>query len=372
MWNFTAPARVALAGSHTAATRVDVLHSDNPVYTLAVTGGSVGSEADRPVRRNLSCTLTDPTGALSRGDIDDLLDPYECEIQPWRGVMVGGVPELAPHGVFGLTSREVTDTADGLAISLTGQDRSMNYQGGMSSALAISGGTPVETAITRLLATRNRGLNLRALSTGFTCGPLLYAPDIDVWAEAQELAESVGARLFHDREGETVLAMKPPANDDPVTSYEEGDGLLLSINRAEDSDTIRNVVIAESTNGAIRVVIEDTDPTSPTYAGGRYGRRTVAMVNQHFSSVNQARQAASSRLAYELGRSETVSFSAVPDPALDVNEVITVHRPRAGLTRRSLIVASIDMPLSADEPMRVGCRRSVLAPDGRVFAVDAA
>ena len=118
--------------------------------------------------------------------------------------------------------------------------------------------------------------------------------------------------------------------------------------------------------------MKDTDTSSPTYAGGRYGERPVAMVNQHFSSINQAKQAAASRLAYELGRSETVSFSAVPDPALDVDEVVTVHRPRAGLEHRGLLVATLDMPLGASETMRVGCRRSVLAPDGRIFAPDAA
>lgn len=386
--------------------RMNIWHSGKPVYTLDVVGGSVNTESGRPVLRNLSASLIDPTGALSKGDVDDLLDPYECEVAPWRGLLVkttvtgagttpnegfglqpygtsgfGGVDtvttlsvttrlELAPLGVFGLTGREVVDSPDGLVIRITGQDRAMTYQGPMESALAISGGTKVEDAIARLLGTRNRGVALSAMATGYTCGPLVYAPDIDVWAEAQALAASAGARLFHDRLGVPVLTPAGPASDRPVAVYNgapgEGDGLLLGVTRTEDADTIRNVVVAENPAGTVRAVAEDTDPTSPTYARGRYGRRVHTLVNQHLGSTTQAQVAATARLAYELGRSETVTFTAVPDPGLDVDEVVTVHRPRAGLDRRAVVVASVDMPLAADEAMSVTCRQTRLSPDGEV------
>lgn len=373
-WSLSAAARGQLAGSHTAVSRVDVLHSGQRVHTLDVVGGLVSTEARRPVLRNMSCTVIDPTGELSTGDIGDLLNPYECEIQPWRGVrlpVVGGLPslseELAPLGVFGLTSRSVS--GDG-SIQLTGQDRAMNYQGPMSDSLAISGATPVEEAVLRLLASRNGGISLLTMRTGFTCGPLIYPPDIDVWREAQSLATSVGGRLFHNRTGQAVFQMSGPTSSTPVASYREGDGLLQAVDRAEDSDTIRNVVVAESTDGRIRTVVEDSDPVSPTYAGGRYGRRPVAMTSQHFTSIEQAKQAAAARLAYELGRSETVSFTAIPDPQRDVDDVVSVHRPKAGLERRGLIVASIDLPLGADQLMKVDCRKSVIAPNGAVFEAD--
>jgi hypothetical protein len=165
-----------------------------------------------------------------------------------------------------------------------------------------------------------------------------------------------------------VMVPVGPITSDPVAAFAQGDGLLLSLDRTEDSDTIRNVVVAESPSGLIRAVVADDDPTSPTYAYGRYGERPAEVIkNQHFMSVEQAQQAASARLRYELGRSETVAFTAVPNPALDVDEVITVHRPRAGLSLRPLVVESIDMPLGAEDVMRVGCRRSVLAQDGVVL-----
>jgi hypothetical protein len=373
MWPWSDSAAAALTRSHTAVSRVDIWQSGRPTgVSLVAVGGSVSTDADRPVRRNLTCTLVDPTGELSTGDVDDLLDPYECEIAPWRGVQYrdaagNKVTELAPQGVFQLTGRDVDDSPDGLTIRLTGQDRAMRYQGPMSSALAISGGTLIEDAIAALAATRQPGVSMSAMSTGYPTGPLVFQPDEDVWSAMQKLAESVGGVVYHDRTGQLVFALRGPTNDNAVAAYAEGDGLLLSVSRTEDSDTIKNVVVAEAPSGLIRAVVEDDDPFSPTYAGGRYGRRVHTLVNPHFSSVTQAQQAATARLAYELGRSETVTFSAVVDPGLDVDEVVTVHRPRAGLTQRGVVVASTEVPLSCEEAMSVGCRQSRLAPDGKVL-----
>jgi hypothetical protein len=372
VWSkFSTAALTELGRSNTKATRVDVLQGGRAAYTLEVVSGQVTVDVDRAVRRNLSCSLVDPTGSLTEGDVDDLLNPYDCEIAPYRGVMAAGVAELAPQGVFQLTARDVVDTDDGLVISLDGQDRAMGYQGGMGSALSISAGTPVETAIQLLLASRNPLLNLLSLNTGYTCGPLLYAPDIDVWREASDLAASVGAQLFHDRTGLCVLAHTGPAPTTSVARFAEGDGLLMSVDRKEDSDTIQNVVVAQSTNGAIVYEAADTNPASPTFSGGRYGRHVAKpVISQHIQSLQQAKQVATTRLAYELGRSETVTFTAVPNPALDVNEVVTVDRPRVGLTDRGLVVATISMPLASDGVMQVGCRSTTLSADGQVLPVD--
>jgi hypothetical protein len=220
----------------------------------------------------------------------------------------------------------------------------------------------------RLLSKVNPSLTLFAMTTRHTVdAPLIFTPGMKVWEEAQKLAASVGARLYHDRVGRCVL-LPAGGNRYPVAAYGEGDGLLLDLDRAEDSDSVNNVVLAQSSNGAVRAIAFDGDPQSPTYAGGRYGYRPAdPVVNEYFASVAQAQQAAVAALIRELGRVETVGFSAVPDPGLDVDDVVIVNRPRAGLTRRALAIDTIDMPLSVDQPMRVGCRKSVLAQDGEVL-----
>lgn len=367
---FSDEARTLLTGPHTPVRRVEVWHGGRPVYTLDATGGSVSVDVDRPVRRNLSATLRDPTGELSKGDVTDLLNPYDAEVAVFRGVRTSLGDELAPQGVFSLTSRKVADTPEGLAVSLTGQDRALAYQGGMRSALAISAGTPVEVAISRLLAARQPGATLRAINTGFTCGPLLFKPDINVWKEATDLATSVGAALFHDRTGAPTLTGYGPTATTPVASYMEGDGLLLSVERTEDSDTVANVVVAESENGTIRVEVSDENPESPTYVGGRYGPRVAdPLVSPYFGSIQQAQQAAAARLAYELGRAETVAFAIVPDPSRDETDNVTLHRPRIGLDHRAFSISTLEVPLDTKSEMPVGCRRNVLTQDGQVLPV---
>jgi hypothetical protein len=415
MWlGFSQEARAALRSptGHKPMSRVDILHGGRPVYQLAATEGNVQTESNTPVRASLSCRLVDPTGDLTEGDANDLLNAYDCEIAPHRGVKYrlktygriltpnagfgiqpfgtsgfGGydestvftsreVTEYAPLGVFGLTKKQVADDPDsGLVLTLEGQDRAMQFQVPMTGQLAIAGGTSVESAIVRLLTRVDSSLTLLSMTTGHTVGPSLYTPEMEVWEEAQKLAASSGAVLYHDRTGQCVLMPAGP-NLYPVASYNgadgEGDGLLLGVDRTEDSDSIANVVVAVSTDGSIRVVAFDDDPTSPTYAGGRYGARPQKEPLQlGFMSVAQAAQAATAELIRELGRKETVSFSAVPD-FLDPDDVVIVNRPQAGLTRRAVVVDSVDMPLAVDGVMRVSCRTSILTQDGQVLPEEAA
>ncbi len=379
MWNLSGAARQALAQSHTMNARLDVLHNGERVYTLVPFGGSVSTVAGRSVMRNLTATVVDPTGRLGGGDIEDLLSPYDSEVAPYRAVQSGrtaaGAPiwEWVPQGVYGLTGRGVA--GDG-TVQLSGQDRAMIYQGGMSGQVAISIGTPVERAIQQLLSTRNLNLQMRSWVTGYTVGPLLFQPDINVWGEAQKLAESVGGWLWHDREG--YLHFTPLAPTSPIITarYETGDGLLIDASRKEDSDSIHNVVVVQNPRqqGAetgetgpviITATAEDNDPRSATYSRGRYGRRVKVITNQNITTQQQADQAAAAGLVVELGRSETVDMAAVVHPGLDVLDMVALHRPQIGVVERTLLVQQLDVPLVARDAMRVGFRRYILTRDGQ-------
>lgn len=366
MWPFQGATRQAMAQTHTAVAELVVLHNGKPVYQLVIVGGSVTTEANRSVARSLGATITDPTGVLSGGDIADLLSPYNCEVIPYRGVVVGTKTEWAPLGVYRLTQRH--PKGDG-TVDLTGQDRAMIYQGPMSGTLSISANTPVETAIYSLLRTRYSGLKVIPRSTGQVVGPLLYQPDIDVWAESQKLAQGVGCWLYHDRVGELVFGSAIPTTANPVARYAEGDGVLQTVSRTEDADKIHNVVVVQSPANSTGVVVsataEDTDPTSPTYSYGSYGRHVLVVTNQSITTTIQAQQAATSLLVQELGRSETVSFTIVPDPTLDVLDPVIVHRPIVGLVNHAVIIDRTTLPLAVTEVMQVDCRKYIQLRDGQ-------
>ena len=370
MWTTSTAMAAQLGQTHTAVTRVDVLHGGRNTAILIAVDGDVNAEIDRPVTRNMNAVLADPTGELSGGDIDDLLSPYNCEVAAYRGVVLpGGALEYCPLGVFGLTARDVNAIG---SVSVTGQDRSIIYQGGMTGTLAIPGNTAVEAAIARLLSTRNQGVQMATWVTKKTCGPLLYAPDVDVWAEAQSLAQSVGGTLAHDRLGFLHFSPGLPTSRRAVRRWAAGDGLLLDVQRTEDVDTIHNVVVVQSAKtdagAVIQAVAEDTDPRSPTYSRGSYGRRVgKPIVNPHISSQAQAAQVAAAELARELGRSETVQAEVVVDPRIDPLDVVTLHYPEKGLRERGMVVASVTVPFLVTDSMSVTFRKSTLAADGRVL-----
>jgi hypothetical protein len=370
MWSMSGAARQLLGQSHTMNAKLEVLHAGQVVYTLAPYSGTVNAAAGRPVMRNLGCTVIDPTGRLGGGDVDDLLSPYDCEVKPYRGVATPSGWEWTPQGVFQLTSRNVV--GDG-QVQVTGQDRAMIFQGGMGGQVAINANTPVEDAIQALLSTRMRGLQMRSWVTGYVVGPLLYQADIDVWAEAQKLAQSIGGWLWHDREGLLHFSSLAPPSQVISHRYDDGDGLLLTANRKENSDTIHNVVVVQNASqqtgtvspAIISAQVADTDPTSPTYYKGRYGTRVLVITNQTITTLQQAQQAAAIALIIELGRSETATISVVPHPALDPLDMITVNRPSVGLVARTLVIQEIELPLTARDAMGIQFRKYILTENGQ-------
>jgi hypothetical protein len=368
MWPLSGMAREQLAQSHTIVRKLEVWRAGRPYTTLDLDSGSVGMQADRTVVRNLSAVVIDASGRLTGGDIADQLDPEASEVVPWRGVLLpSGQPAYVPLGVFGITARAVTGDGE---VSLTGQDRAATYQGAMEGIIAIPAGTPVEVAIQQLLVTRNPTLSMRTYKTGFTVGPLLFQPDIDVWAEALTLAESVGGWLSHDALGRLSLGPALPTQPRPVGRYAYGDGLLLDAKRNENLDGIHNVVLVQSSgtgNGGVIVgVAEDKDPTSPTYAKGSK-RSVLTITNPYVGSVAQAQQAAATRLAMELGRAEEVSYTIVTDPSREVLDAHTLHYPQVGLVNRGLVTQSQTVPLGPEESMPITARKYLLTPDGQTF-----
>ena len=367
-WPKTLAARIELARSHTMCARIDVLHGGRYVTTLVPVEGEMTAEAKRSITRNLAARITDPTGQLDAYGIQSLLAPASAELAPYRGVVIGGVRVEYPLGVFRMTGRE--RNGDG-TVSLTAHDRGILYQGGMRSTLAIPAGTPVETAIRRLLLSRNSGLALQAWKTGYTVGPLIYQPDADVWAEAQKLAESVGGWLAHDRNGYLIFGASVPTKRTPEARYTWGDGLLLKASKSENFDAIHNMVIVRSATLAGGGIIEgsaaDTNPLSPTFVGGSFGTRPVILSNQYVGSVQQAKQMAAAELVRELGHYETVTVECPVDPTRDPLDLLVINQPNIDLIERTVMVSNATIPLTAKGRQTMTCHRSLISADGRTI-----
>jgi hypothetical protein len=149
-----------------------------------------------------------------------------------------------------------------------------------------------------------------------------------------------------------------------------GDGLLLGVTRAEDSDTIHNVVVVQQEAGSpIRATVEDTDQPSPTYAGGKYGAvrsRSRTPTSAPISRPSRWPATSWSGSWAAPRRPRSASSRTQPSTRWDA---ITVHYPSADLHNTGLVTQTITYPLGVTESMQVVCRKFLLTEDGQQLDV---
>lgn len=370
MYPVTSAFLTAVTRSHEAFTAASVVDpSTGDRASLQPLSGSVTGDRTRDIRRTISATLTDPTGQLTPADADDLLSPFGNELEVSRGVRYpDGTEESVPLGVFRLTDFDVADTADGVEISLSGSDRSVVVQrAGWESAYVIASGTATEDAIAALLTDRYPGVVTNLPAMGATTPKvILDGQDGDPWRDAVDLARAAGWELHFDGAGHAVATRPATPDGTPAVAYTDGaQAVLLDLARkVSTASSVYNGVIATAENTdletPLRTVVWDTDPGSPTYYLGKFGKVPRRWATPLATSQAQLDAAAQSLLDGILGANEDVEFQQIVNPALDVNDVIEITRERAGLNAVRVVLDVVEIPLAAADAMSASGRRRFL------------
>lgn len=380
-----------VTGSHTLVARVEVLNrfgtvvldSAAPATPLTVVGGTISVSGSASFRRYISdLTIVDPLGTLvptSAGDPFSAIANNELRLSV--GLLVDGTPEFVPQGVFHLEGAQVDDTPEGLTITLSAYDRARKY----SRAKRISAkrfdqnaALPISSAIAELLSDAFPGtvLNISGPVPPHLTVEQVVDRGADPWEAARELAESMGYELYFDRYGEPWLAPVP----DPSTivvpdwTYAEGPSgspALLSVTRAQSNEETYNAVFVTGENPAlgspVAAFVTDNDTQSPTFYGGAYGKVPEFWQSDKVRTTAQAEAAGQGRLNRYKGLTERVTFSIVPNPALDVADSIRIIRarskfPASGPGSEALIADSFSVALGAEGgAMTVTCRQRRIA-----------
>lgn len=179
-----------------------------------------------------------------------------------------------------------------------------------------------------------------------------------------ELADAWPADLYVDELG--AVKLEPPLDDDddPELTLYEVDGVIVDRSDSGTRDSGYNVVVArgEAATDVDRPPVVgialDTDPSSPTYASGPYGRVVRFFASPLLLTEAQCQSAAEKLLRDALRRTRTFPVLMVPDAR--VRPGVRVDYVRAsGLVIRSR-VASHSLPLMASG----GAQRVVLAEVG--------
>jgi hypothetical protein len=352
------------AADSRVALRADVLSNDTVIASdLRVLSGQVQVDATAAVRRRMTATLIDATGATIPNDPTDYLSPYGYELRLWRGFHFkdGSPSELVPLGTFRLSASKTSD--DGAqVISLSGSDRARSVaRARFEQPYPVAAGTNYITAIQTLLQSRMPRLTFNSISTSAVTPVLLFDQASDPWAAANQMANSIGCQVFFDPMGVCIIRTEPNPAGAPLTyTYQDGvNGTMISIdNSLEDEGGFNGVVVdGESQNAPpVHSVVYDTNPQSPTFVNGPYGRVPYFIKSQYIVTQSQADEAAAAALRRELGGTEQMTLTAVPNPAHDGDDRIHATRSKVGIDG-DYVIDSFSIPLQVENSMSITARK---------------
>ena len=348
--------QTALRSSHVLDLSATAVAPDGTNVDIPIDADSPGEVVlDRTAvhRAQLSLTCADPT--LYPVLASDPLNVYGTEVTVYRGIV--GVDRVQ-LGIFRVESLN-RDTPSG-GIDIVGYDRSRQVFDQRflvpRKFAAMTGVTLISQLITEVYP--NAVINV--LTSDTTNIPKHHV-DRDRWAECQRVAKVIGCEVFVNNVGEWVIQDIPdPSTAQPVWRADAGPGgVLVGLNDQTSREAAPNIVVAigESVSGnnpSYYGIARDEDPLSPTYYLGPYGKVPRFFSSQYIHTQAQADLVATRQLQEHLGVSRTMTFTAVPNPALEPGDTVRVVRPDG--TREDHFLDAITIPLGAGDDIEGSTR----------------
>jgi hypothetical protein len=361
--------RNALAGPHTRYVLVEVLDGTGAVLAppddrvgddggLAFIGGTVTATLASRVTRTLSLTVDQ---ALYPALSTDLLAPYGNQLRATMGIQfadgnryawvcfVGRIQSanLTPSGTCQV---ECSDYAD--KVQEAGFLVPSNSQAGNS----------VNSEFVRLVSDGVPGAVFGTSDTFAQTVPVLTW-DQDRSAAIDEMATTVGAYWYCLADGSFVMRRVPwtvPGN--PILTLSDGAaGTILGEPERLRSDVWNSITVTgERADGTppVYAIAEDTNPDSPTYVLGPFGRRHKPIRLQTPATQGSAQSAAQDYLRTSIALFETWAWTQPPDAALELGDIVSLNAyDRTGIIQ---VVSGFRLPLEVSASMEVRAHAQVL------------
>jgi hypothetical protein len=330
-----------------------------------------------------------------------LLAPFGNEVFVETGIAGGQTASVngkidltkvdwVPNGLFAIATSTVDDTSLDLTCTLDLYDRSWTIA---QRALKFPYNVPAtESANTvdEIVALLNMiwaedpkmaPLQYNILPTDATVPVASYPQGSDPWQAALDMAQAAGYELYFDRNG--VCVGKPIPNpftqpivwnftdqETDIAGYAGTGSTALGgspfstpaeVQIVMTRDAIVNDVIIEGTGYANMATYNgngiettpppmlaeayDNNPQSPTFIGGGMGD-VPTFVQSALVTSGGAQAYANNQLQIALSSSWTVTISIPPMGILDVDDVVSITRPRVGLWRTAMILDTLTQVIS--------------------------
>jgi hypothetical protein len=197
--------------------------------------------------------------------------------------------------------------------------------------------------------------------------------DEDRYGFLRDLTQSRGRIMYFNRVGELVVTTAPDVTS-PVWTVDEGPtGVLVSLRRQLSRSGVYNAVVAEGTEVDVdsgdpppRAAVWDDNPNSATYFFGKFGQVPRFYASPFIFTDDQAESAAASILERVTGLPYSIDLSAIPNPALEPLDAITVAFERVepegcpGEARTEVhVIDTLTIPLSVEQAMTLNTRSQV-------------
>lgn len=303
---------------------------------IPVSSWSISSTSDSVIRSSGSCTLVDPLLVPTLFSDSSLIYPAGAELILRTGFQyTGEAEELIPMGVFTIESVTWKDGRSS-EIQIEFNDRGkVPERVGWHTATDFSG----KWASVVLQTLVNDTASYYTLQTVGTIndkrlpGGSVY--DTDRNANIKTIAATIGAQVYFNRSGTPILTAIPQINSGTTASaavwtIDAGEnGVLVEAHKGlSRSGTYNGIVVfgavPDSGTGQPWAIAIDNNPTSPTYFGGPFGTVWERLEDSTLTTRGQCQVVANARLAQATGLAKSVDFQLVPNPALDIDDIILI------------------------------------------------
>ena len=341
---------------------VQISASDGTI--LSIQNGSVTMDGRRSITRTAELELI-PTTTKSVVDIYNLVMTPNIEITIKRGlVLANGTTEYVTLGVFATDSASYSRSVTGV-VKWSGSDRSKKVQRArFTLPYQIAAGTSLATAGANLLSSRyaNVVTNFGNVVSTVTSNTIYDAGESsDPWESARRLFNDYGYDLNFDGNG---VARAQQISDPAATSavFDFGAGTTNLVLTADVTGTLEKtyngvIVTGEGSNlsSPIRAEVWDSDPASPTYYLGGYGKVPYFWSSSLITSNVIAGAVATVMLSKMKGRTEQLAWPSVVNPALEPFDVVTIT---LGGTQTKVAIDQLVVPLRAADNMTAIARQT--------------
>lgn len=340
-----------LKHSHRVANRCRLFDGGAYVGILNITGGSFTFDAEAAHRRRCDLEVAvDPYETTSREALEQVTTE-QGEVALDAGIVhTDGSIEYVEYARLRITRYERSQSS--ATAKLEAYDATVMMDEGIVDDVTLDpllpAGLDWKTAVARVVANAVPG----ATVTNYPGLPAFGIDDEDRLGQqrsdlVRQWLDQADAELVNGPDGEFILRPAPAAPSATPHWVIEGGavGTLVDVTEVWAREEQYNAVWLRWTDSEANATYigqqVDADPSSPTFYGGPFGRRTKVIEDVPVSSDVEAGQKAAQILKFWQSSVSGLEIIAVRNPLLEGGDTVEVLIPRTG-TRENHLVRSLE------------------------------